>query len=148
MLTPQEVEMIGMFRQLGPAAHEATLEALRSTLDREGGVRGGASRPAAKPASRSVRTSTALMPAEDSPARLTVGEGVLYFASDDVYGQAARIVGGYSLYLTREGTQRVYRYGYVIELKDSQEPSFVPPCRLTRGDCEPAHLQLVWRASA
>lgn len=35
MLTPQEVELIGIFRQLGAPARKVTLEALRSTRDRE-----------------------------------------------------------------------------------------------------------------
>lgn len=35
MLTPQEVELVGIFRQLGAAARKVTLEALRSTRDSE-----------------------------------------------------------------------------------------------------------------
>lgn len=35
MLSPQEVELVGIFRQLGAAARKVTLESLRSTRDHE-----------------------------------------------------------------------------------------------------------------
>jgi len=89
--------------------------------------------------------------ASATPARLEVGDRVLYFFGNKA-GVEACIVKDYRMYsvkyedghyISDDGKRRDYRYGYVIRVKDSSEDFFTEAHTLTRDDCKPAHLCLV-----
>ena len=89
----------------------------------------------------------------ESPARLEVGDHVLYFDDDSEYGRKVVVVRGYDLYapttknghfIGANGRRFEYRYGYSVQEGDQQY--FAEPNQLTREDCKLTHLRLVAHA--
>lgn len=86
----------------------------------------------------------------ESPARLQIGERVLYFGSDGETGREVVVIDSYDIYgvreetgsfITADGRRIAYRYGYRVV--EGDQKYFAEPHQLTRDDCKPSHLRLV-----
>lgn len=125
-----------------PAAYTALQSNLRESV-REWERRGLWDDPGFDEGVRRVNAASAI---------LEVGEKVLYFAPGAERGEEVVIVRAYGWaivksdkgpYVDASGSRHRFQQGYAV-MDKGRESFFVPAHRLTRDDCKPAHLKLVY----